>query len=310
MIKILPSLSVLLMFSTFASSMPKDGSLVMQRLKRNFEFGLGGGLENSSYEFRTPGASSVLSYDRMKNKQLHLDSKYKFFDKNSNGIDNFNIYFDASMGGTTSGEVRDDDVRNVSGDFAGMSYHNLKAKNRQFTIGFGRAFQISDNKILDFHIGYFNKLINARSHGNFSYLYNVFGSGVSGFEPGLNGDQISKGTFQGISIGSTLEKIIDNESSIKLTGNILITRFSSTNYWVQRNLPWSMNSSGGISPNGFELKAEYISAINKYASMSIFAYYQAIKAKDMKESQEGQTFRDYPGYARIESLGLGVAYRF
>ncbi len=56
-------------------------SLVFERLKRNFEFGLGGGLENSSYEFRTTGASSVLSYDRMKNKQLHLDAKYKFLIK-------------------------------------------------------------------------------------------------------------------------------------------------------------------------------------------------------------------------------------
>jgi hypothetical protein len=74
-----------------------------------------------------------------------------------------------------------------------MSYHNLKAKNRQITLGFGYALQISNNKILDFRIGYFNKLINARSYDNFSYLYDGVGNG---FESGQNGDQISKGTFQ------------------------------------------------------------------------------------------------------------------
>ena len=55
-----------------------------------------------------------------------------------------------------------------------MSYHNLKAKNRQITLGLGYAIQISNNKILDFHIGYFNKLINARSYGNFSYISVIF----------------------------------------------------------------------------------------------------------------------------------------
>jgi hypothetical protein len=72
-----------------------------------------------------------------------------------------------------------------------------------------------------------------------------------------------------------------------------------------------MQTRNSLSPKGFELKAEYISAINKYASLSVFAYYQALKARGLSEQnnkEPSETFNS--GYARIESLGLGIAYRF
>ncbi len=302
----LPLYIVLISFGSAVNALPSDTSPVMQRIKSNYEFDIGVAKDQSKYEFQTPAGGSILTYDKMKNNQGFIGFKYKHFLEGEK-LNYVFAFAEGNFGDTRSGEVRDDDIRNVTGAY---SSHDLRANNNQQHIGFGYAFDLSQiapkfgNHILSFNFGYFKKHLSTRSIGNNYYSY-------ADADYTEESDQISRSNFHGLAIGAKIEKIIDDESSISLAMNGLITKFGANNYWRARGEDWQLNQGGGYALNGFDLKTEYLTNVAKNIDLSIFGYYQSIKAKNLAEHSFGEwQAQAYPGYAETKSYGLGLGFKF
>ncbi|QED23095.1 hypothetical protein [Candidatus Deianiraea vastatrix] len=278
------------------------------RLASKFELGIGMANERSKFEFLTANTASVLSYDNMVANQGFIDMKYKSFTR---GIDNFFIYIQGNLGSTKKGEVRDNDVTNFQ---RMMSYHNLLSHNNQIQVGFGYTTDmIQIDKLLDRHIftldvSYFRKAITAKSHANGYYAYR--NTSMSYYYDSEN-DQKTSSIFEGISIGGKIEKIFDKYSSMSLSLHGLITSYTASNYWRARDIRWGMRSAKS-ELNGFNFRAEYLTNISNHIDLSLFTYYQQIKAKNLIETQEMYTLdTNYENnYASYRSYGIGAGLKF
>ncbi len=311
MLKKLVYLSSIAILSTNAIAFPKEDSAVMKRLNSNYEAGISIANQNQFYEFNTPGANSILTYDKMSNPQVFLDAKYKFF--TGRGLDHAFIFAEGSFGQTNKGEVRDDDIRN---SYGAMSYHKLSANNNHKHIGVGLALDLSNysdsfkNHILSFDIGYFDRFISTRSAPGASY-YAYVPSNFAGGIYQTSDDQISRATFRGLSLGTKIEKIIDEDSSISLKFNALYLQYKSQNYWRNRDMNWSMDSGKNQGATGFSIKPEYTTNLTNHVDLNIFGYYEVIKVKNLIEHQAGYTDASGNGsYATVKTSGLGLGLKF
>jgi len=292
-------------------------SNVAYRLKSKLEVGVGFAKETSMYEFDTPSAHSILTYDKMKNNQYFIDAKFKYFTSQNNEFNNIFLYINGNFGNTMSGEVRDDDVRNGS---RVMSYHNLSANNNEQRMGIGYAFDLGkiypnfNNHIFSLNVGYFKKYISTGSlNGWIAYPDNDVSSYTSS-----NRDQISRSIFEGVAIGAKIEKIIDKDSSISFALNGLITQYGSSNYWKERDIDWSMRQGGSRKLNGFDAKIEYLTNISNKLDFLIFSYYQEIKSQKLNEysydevdTQPSWVPTEWTNnYAKTQSYGVGFGLKF
>ncbi|QED23855.1 hypothetical protein [Candidatus Deianiraea vastatrix] len=328
------STSIVLSTALFANANAADlkrlDGAVMQRLKSNFEGSIAMSQEKGQYEFKTPAGGSILTYDKMKSNQFLWDAKYKIF---TQGIDNFFVYASGNFGKIRKGEVRDDDVRNLA---SGMSFHQLGGNLRQRKIGIGYSFDASklseklNSHIISFDIAYFKKNVNTKSYG---HGYSFYGSQTTMVDDGSgtltpyttpetmthdydNGNDLnSNGIFEGLSIGSKIEKIIDQDSSISLAANALITSYRARNFWRARDINWGLHESGNMGLNGFDMRAEYLTNITNHVDLSLFAYYQQIKTKKLNEFENGEGYMPsdmliHSSYAFVKSYGIGAGFKF
>ncbi len=246
-----------------------------RRLSSQNETLIGIGSQKTQY---TP--SGTINFDTFTKdvtiRQLFFDTKYKTF--TGAGLNNY--YFGA-----------------------GYNFSNTVNTISQFTINSGFTFDLAnysptfESYLLSIELGYSDRKVAMDSKS----------------ATGDNRYQSNFGRFQYLSLGTKIEKILDDAStvSVKLSG--LFPNYKSTTGGENTN--YSENSGGGLTSfGGYQIKLEYATAITRRMDAVVFASYEAMKFSNLNQTVLTQNSNLSPanqlGSAKLQTISMGIGLVF
>lgn len=294
-------------YDNFYSDLEKEKARKIEleknsKKKKLFEFFIGGELGETTFQFDTPAAHSILTWENMQSKSLVSEIKMNITNK-------FNIFYEYENSKYSRGTGSDDDIQNNYGVYS-IGKRNAFGSGSSNKIGIGYEFLNFGKWHIESQIGYIRKKFNLKMGDQYSD-YNI------GYFEGVG--QITDSAFSGTFLGLKFINRPDLDNQFALTLEYYQPKYKGTQYWPHRNLSWGL-SGNPEDGNGYGVKIENEFRIHKSIWLRFYGKFQYMRVSRLIEEGYNDQLYISPspsvpavtgGHAKFSqySLGLGILFK-